>query len=172
MVVSAARPSGSDAFENQSETGHSLGRVSPPPDLREPHLRNSGGPLASGGIVLPHSTHLLTALSIPSDHTIRRALLELASDGKIHRLLHAVDSPADRLDLTPAERNAKTPSSNKRFYDRVSFASLDLRRHDLLGAVGRGHFRITPRSETLLQAHPGPYPDSVPRAYGRTPTDG
>ena len=32
-------------------------------------------------------------MPIPSDPPkIRRALLELASDGKIHRLLHAVDS--------------------------------------------------------------------------------
>lgn len=51
-------------------------------------------------------------MPIPSDPKIRRALLELASDGKIHRLLHAVDSLTNRFDLTPAERNEKTPAGN------------------------------------------------------------
>ena len=121
-----------------------------------------------GGIVLPDSPQPLTAMPIPSDPKIRRALLELASDGKIHRLLHAVDSLTNRFDLTPAERNEKTPAGNKRFYDRVSFASLDLRRHHLLDAMGRGHFRITPRGYPLLKEHPGPYPDSALRTYGRS----
>ena len=65
-----------------------------------------------GGVVLPDSPQPLTAMPIPSDPKIRRALLELASDGKIHRLLHAVDSLTNRFDLTPAERNEKTPTGN------------------------------------------------------------
>ena len=118
-------------------------------------------------MVWPDSPQRLIAIPIPSESAIRRALLELASDGKVRRLGDAVVSLADRFDLTFAERSEETSSGNKRFYDRVSFASLDLRQHDLLEAVKRAHFRITPRGYTLLKKHPGPYPNSVLRRYGR-----
>ena len=62
-----------------------------------------------------------------------------------------MDSLADRFDLTLAERNEKTSSGNKRFYDRVSFASLDLRQNHLLQKVEHGYFRITSRGYTLLK---------------------
>ena len=118
-------------------------------------------------MVWADSPHRLIAIPIPSESAIRRALLELASDGKVLRLGGAVESLADRFDLPFAERNEETSSGNKRSYDRVSFASLDVRQNDLLEAVKRAHFRITPRGYTLLKKHPGPYPDSVLRTYGR-----
>ena len=59
--------------------------------------------------------------------SISGTFLELASDGKVRRLGDAVESLADRFDLPFAERNEETSSGNKRFYDRVSFASLNLR---------------------------------------------
>ena len=107
-------------------------------------------------VLLPDYIHPLTVVPMPSDAAIRRALLELTSDRRVHRLLHAVDSLADRFQLTPAERSEKTTSGNKRFYDRVSFASLDLRQRDLLEAVGHGYFRITPRGCALLEEHADP----------------
>jgi restriction system protein len=94
-------------------------------------------------------------MSIPDFQSIMLPLLELASDGKEHKLSDAIEHLANHFNLTDAERKELLPSGKKpTFNDRVSWAVYYLKRAVLLTSPTRGKLQITPRGIDLLAQKP------------------
>ncbi|HYM15307.1 MAG TPA: restriction endonuclease [Dehalococcoidia bacterium] len=94
-------------------------------------------------------------MTIPEYQTLMLPLLELASDGEEHRVSEAVESLADRFQLTVEERETLLPSGHQTtIANRVGWTKTYLAKAGLLEAAKRGVFRISPRGHELLARHP------------------
>lgn len=92
---------------------------------------------------------------IPAYSSLLLPLLQLAGDGRVHRLSAAVEQLADYMALTPDERAEPLPGGRQsRFAHRVQYASAMLRRAGLLSAPARGAFQITPQGARVLAGNP------------------
>jgi restriction system protein len=90
-------------------------------------------------------------MSIPDFQTIMLPLLELASDGKEHKLSDAIEYLATHFDLTDTERQELLPSGKQaRFANRVGWACTYLKKAGLLTYPARGKFQITQRGLDIL----------------------
>lgn len=66
-----------------------------------------------------------------------------------------VDRLADQLELSPEGRTELLPSKGQTvFNNRVHWAKTYLSKAGLLENTLRGHFRITPRGQQVLDTHP------------------
>jgi restriction system protein len=91
-------------------------------------------------------------MSIPDFQTIMLPLLELASDGKEHKLSDAIEHLATYFNLTDNERQEILSSGTTRFNNYVRWACTHFRKAGLLSTPSRGKFQITPRGlDTLAQ---------------------
>ena len=82
-------------------------------------------------------------------------LLELASDGKEHKLSDAISSLAIHFNLSDPERRELLPSGKQaRFDNRVGWAGTYLKKAGLLTYPARGKFQITHRGLDILAQKP------------------
>lgn len=90
-------------------------------------------------------------MPIPDFQATMLPLLSYASDGQEHKLGEAVTALSDQFRLTEEERNTLLPSGGQSIINnRVAWASTYMRKSGLLESTRRGHFRITPRGQTVL----------------------
>ena len=102
-------------------------------------------------------------MPLPANHEVCiRPLLQLVSDGSVHKLAEVREELADQLGLTPEERQVRTATGGKPVYrDRMDWARTDLVQAGLLEAPRRGHIVITPRGRDTLATGPS----DLDRAY-------
>lgn len=99
-------------------------------------------------------------MAIPNYQSIMLPLLELAGEaeeGTALRLREAVDTLAQRLNLTDDERRERLSSGQLKLYNRVSWAKLGLMRAGLLETsetFKRNHFYITDQGRNVLASNP------------------
>lgn len=94
-------------------------------------------------------------VSVPGFQTLMLPLLRLAGDGQVHTSGEAIDQLAAEFQLTPEDREELLPSgTQRRFNNRVYWATAHLRKADLLSSVGSGRFSITTRGKQILDSPP------------------
>src|SRR5262245_44808869 len=93
-------------------------------------------------------------MAVPDFQTLMLPLLELAGDGNQHTSAEAVESLAQRFQLSSDERGQLLQNGQPRFNNRVGWATTYLKKAGLLQAVGRGRFQLTDRGRDLLAAPP------------------
>lgn len=85
-------------------------------------------------------------------------MLELVADGQVHTLAEVREELADKLDITPQEREMRTASAGKPIYrDRMDWARTDLVQAGLLEASGQGRIVITPAGRQALATGPADF---------------
>jgi restriction system protein len=95
------------------------------------------------------------SMSIPDFQSIMLPLLELASDGKEHKLSETITHLAAHFQLTDTERKELLPSGKQaRFDNRVGWAVTYLKKASLLAYPARGRLQITPRGLDILTQKP------------------
>jgi len=108
-------------------------------------------------------------------------LLELAGDGQQHTSAEAVESLAQRFQLSADDRGQLLQNGSPRFNNRVGWATTYLKKAGLLQAVGRGRFELTDRGRELLSTNlgainiaflEGRFPEVVKFRKARPKTDG
>lgn len=94
-------------------------------------------------------------MAVPGFQTFMRPLLDLAADGREHRLGDALAAVADRMGLSEADRALQLPSrAQTRLYNRVTWAVTYLTKAGLLHKPARGRFVITDRGRRVLAEDP------------------
>lgn len=85
-------------------------------------------------------------MAVPDFQTIMRPLLALHADGLEHAVASVRAQVADHFELAEAEREERLPSGRQRRFDnRVGWATTYLAQTGLLTRPGRGVTRITAR---------------------------
>lgn len=93
-------------------------------------------------------------MTIPDYQSLMLPVLVASSKGEV-RIGSVVEELADQLGLTPEERSELLPSGKQTvFSNRVHWAKSYLSKAQLVELTRRGHFRITPRGQTLLESRP------------------
>jgi restriction system protein len=105
-------------------------------------------------------------VAIPDYQTVMLPLLQLAADGKEHRLRDVVDGLADDFGLSDEERKQLLPSGRRAtFVDRVGWARTYMQQAGLLKAPSRGYFKITDRGLQMLEQNPEVINDKLLEQY-------
>ena len=105
-------------------------------------------------------------MAIPDYQTLMLPVLRLASDNQDHQFRSAVESLADKFNLTDEERNELLPSGTQAlFNNRVGWARSYLKQAGLLDSPKRGYFRITGRGLALLSENPDKIDTSMLERY-------
>ena len=90
-------------------------------------------------------------MAIPTFQVVMRPLLELASDGRELRTSEAVGVLGDQFHLTKEEREELLPSGRqRRFNNRIAWATAYFRATGLLVSPGRGRYTITERGRQAI----------------------
>lgn len=92
-------------------------------------------------------------MTVPKFDALMLPLLQVAADGREHRLNHLVGLIADQLSLTEADRTEKMASGQSRFRNRVYWAKLYLNQAKAIDTVRPGIFCIAKRGRTLAETH-------------------
>jgi len=93
-------------------------------------------------------------MAIPDYQYLMLPVLVASREGEI-RIAQVADQLADRLGLTPEERSELLPSGKQTvFSNRVRWAKTYLSKAGLVEITRRGHFKITPRGQEVLQSNP------------------
>src|ERR1035438_221457 len=93
-------------------------------------------------------------MTIPDYQSLMLPVLVASSKGEV-RIGAVVEQLADQLGLTPQERSELLPSGKQTvFSNRVHWAKSYLSKAQLVELTRRGHFRITPRGQTVLESPP------------------
>jgi restriction system protein len=93
-------------------------------------------------------------MAVPDYQSLMLPVLIASSKGEV-RIGSVVDELADQLGLTSDERSELLPSGKQTvFSNRVHWAKSYLSQAHLVEITRRGYFKITPRGETVLAAHP------------------
>lgn len=93
-------------------------------------------------------------MSIPDYQSLMLPVLAASSNGEV-RIGSVVETLADQLGIEPQARSELLPSGKQTvFSNRVHWAKSYLSKAQLVELTRRGHFRITPRGQTVLQSHP------------------
>ncbi|MCA1563197.1 MAG: DUF262 domain-containing protein [Acidobacteria bacterium] len=93
-------------------------------------------------------------MAVPDFQTLMLPLLKLAGDGQQHTSAEAVESLAQRFQLSTDDRGQLLQNGQPRFNNRVGWATTYLKKAGLLQAVGRGRFEVTDRGRDVLAAQP------------------
>src|SRR5919106_5365755 len=93
-------------------------------------------------------------MAVPDFQTLMLPLLELAGDGQQHTSAEAVESLAQRFQLSSDDRGQLLQNGQPRFNNRVGWATTYLKKAGLLQSVGRGRFQLTDRGRDVLAADP------------------
>jgi len=93
-------------------------------------------------------------MSIPDYQSLMLPVLVASSNGEV-RIGTVVETLADKLALNPQERSDLLPSGKQTvFANRVHWAKSYLSKAQLIQSTRRGHFRITPRGQSVLKSQP------------------
>ncbi|HUY80665.1 MAG TPA: restriction endonuclease [Acidobacteriaceae bacterium] len=93
-------------------------------------------------------------MAIPDYQFLMLPVLKAASKEEA-RIGAVVDTLADELALSPEQRSELLPSGKQTvFSNRVHWAKSYLSKAGLVEPTRRGHFKITPRGQTVLQSNP------------------
>ena len=93
-------------------------------------------------------------MPIPDYQSLMLPVLVSSSKGEV-RIGSVVEELANQLGLSPEERSELLSSGKQTvFSNRVHWAKTYLSKAQLVEATRRGHFRITARGQTVLQAQP------------------
>lgn len=93
-------------------------------------------------------------MTIPDFQSIMLPIMELSSDGRIHKLSQSIQELAKDFGLLDEELRILLPSGVPKFYDRVSWAKTYLKNAGLLNYPQRGSFQITKRGFDALNQKP------------------
>lgn len=105
-------------------------------------------------------------MAIPDYQSLMRPLLNLASDGAVHRFRESVDALADQLGLTDEERTELFPTGQQPvFRNRMGWAKSYLKHAGLLRFPKRGYFQITQLGLEALKEHPDRIDNSILDTY-------
>ncbi len=93
-------------------------------------------------------------MAIPDYQALMLPVLQASAKGEV-RIGQVVEQLADTLQLASEERAALLPSGKQTVIsNRVHWAKFYLNKANLVEVTRRGHFRITPRGETVLKSNP------------------
>ncbi|MGZ8907563.1 MAG: restriction endonuclease [Methylobacter sp.] len=93
-------------------------------------------------------------MPIPDYQSLMLPVLQISSKGEI-RIGQAVEELANQLGLTLDERSELLPSGKQTlFSNRVHWAKTYLNKAGLIEITRRGHFKITPRGQEVLNSNP------------------
>lgn len=93
-------------------------------------------------------------MSIPDYQSLMLPVLSASTDGEV-RIGELVEKLAEKLGLTPEERGEILPSGKQTvFSNRVHWAKTYLNKAGLIEITRRGHFKITERGRSALNAKP------------------
>src|SRR5260221_1454851 len=94
-------------------------------------------------------------MAVPDFQSLFNPVLTFASDGNEHSLNETIETLAQQLGLSEADRDELLPSGKQRKFDnRVSWARTYLQKALLLSSPGRSKFRITERGMKVLKENP------------------
>jgi restriction system protein len=94
-------------------------------------------------------------MPVPGYQNFMLPLVRIASDGKDHTVHEAMDTLAQQMKISPADRDALLPSGTQtRFYNRVTWAITYLSKSLLILKSGRGRFTIGARGLDILKTNP------------------
>ena len=93
-------------------------------------------------------------MAVPDFQTLMFPLLKLAGDAQQHTSAEAVESLANRFQLSSDDREQLLQNGQTRLYNRVGWATTYLKKAGLLKAAGRGRFEVTDRGRELLATPP------------------
>ncbi len=94
-------------------------------------------------------------MAVPDFQSLMLPLLMLAGDGKEHTNSEVIETLAITFQLTEQDLKEHLPSGRqKRFNNRIGWATTHLRKANLLKSEGRGKFRITERGQQVLKSKP------------------
>lgn len=94
-------------------------------------------------------------MAIPGYQDFMLPLLRIAADGQEHTVSEAMDTLAEKMNISDLDRDTLLPSGTQtRFYNRVTWAITYLTKSLLLEKPGRGRFRIAPRGQAILAKNP------------------
>lgn len=94
-------------------------------------------------------------MAVPDFQTIMRPLLAYHADSENHEIAATRSALADEFGLSNEDRAERIPSGRvTTLQNRVGWAAMYLFRAGLLERPRRAHYRITPRGEDVLKAHP------------------
>jgi len=94
-------------------------------------------------------------MGIPEYQTFMRPLLAFGADGQEKNIRDAINAIADKLHLTPEDRQLLVPSGKQTVLaNRVHWARTYLDKAGALKRTRRSHFVVTDRGRELLKNHP------------------
>ncbi|MBK6754864.1 MAG: restriction endonuclease [Flavobacteriales bacterium] len=93
-------------------------------------------------------------MAVPDFQSTMLPLLKHVSDRKEYALKNVVTELAASMKLTEQEESELLSSGQTRFYNRVAWASIYLRRAGLMTSPKRGALMITPRGQEVLEQKP------------------
>ena len=94
-------------------------------------------------------------MAIPDYQTVMLPLLRLLEDEKEHNIGDAVDSLADKFNLSAEERQQLLGSGQQTVIrNRAGWARTYLKKAGLIASTRRGFFRITERGQKVLASKP------------------
>ncbi len=93
-------------------------------------------------------------MPIPDYQSLMLPVLVASAKGEV-RIGSVIEILADELQISPEERSQLLPSGRQTiFANRVAWAKSYLSQAQLVEITRRGHFRITPKGEQVLQSKP------------------
>jgi restriction system protein len=104
-------------------------------------------------------------MPIPGYEAMMLPIVQLASDGNVHRIVEATSLIADRFDISQGDLQQRLPSGATVLRNRVDWALTYLRRAGVLRKEGRGRFAITDRGRELLESSPTALDSKLLRRY-------
>jgi restriction system protein len=94
-------------------------------------------------------------VAVPDFQTLMLPLLKLTADQQVHSTGEVIDALAKQFQLTETDLEELLPSGKqRRFVNRVNWATTHLRKGTLLESAGYGKFRITPSGLKVLAGNP------------------
>ena len=94
-------------------------------------------------------------MAVPDFQSLFIPVLKFVSDGNEHSLSETIESIAQQLGLSEADRDEMLPSGKQRKFDnRVSWARTYLQKAQLLSHTDRSKVRITERGIKVLRENP------------------
>lgn len=91
---------------------------------------------------------------IPKSYAIYKEFLEIINDGKEHNFKEIEEKLAKILNVTEEEREIRVSSGTKKYYMRLSWGCLNLKKAKLIEKTKRGVIKITQRGLDLLATNP------------------
>lgn len=94
-------------------------------------------------------------MAVPDFQSLMLPVMELASDGQVHTTSSTIQSLATQFNLTAEDLEELLPSGRqRRFTNRVNWATTHLRKALLIESAGYGKFKITDRGRQVLAEKP------------------